>query len=300
LWNSLRSLSGAEYTGEAQEQDDKIEEERFRQDIEKRPATTYASLDENPKPYMFNNIGYELAVANKMLPQALKYAERAVRDTEESLQKVTLSELHQDDLGSVTSLAFYWDTLGWVHFRMNNLAMAEKYLNASWILSQRQVIGDHLGQVYEKQGKRQAAVHIYKLALAASSPTAIPRERLDELRKRVTSLGGSVPNQVLGFYPGGDELSRMRTIKLSLLSKKNANAEFFFMVGPGSKVEEVKFITGSDELKSATKVLSALTVDQPFPGNSPTHVVRRGMVGCYVSTGCSLVLLPPDSVRSVN
>ena len=199
MWNSLRSLSGAEYTGEAQEQDDKIEEERFRQDIEKRPATTYASLDENPKPYMFNNIGYELAVANKMLPQALKYAERAVRDTEESLQKVTLSELHQDDLGSVTSLAFYWDTLGWVHFRMNNLAMAEKYLNASWILSQRQVIGDHLGQVYEKQGKRQAAVHIYKLALAASSPTAIPRERLDELRKRVTSLGGSVPIKFLAF-----------------------------------------------------------------------------------------------------
>ena len=55
------------------------------------------------------------------------------------------------------ALAAAWDTLGWVHFRTDQFAEAEKYLNAGWNLTQDPVIADHLGQVYEKQGKKHQA-----------------------------------------------------------------------------------------------------------------------------------------------
>src|SRR5438132_5111828 len=48
-------------------------------------------------------------------------------------------------------LGMYWDTLGWIYFRMGTLDQVEKYLSAAWNLLQDPVIGDHLGQLYEKQ-----------------------------------------------------------------------------------------------------------------------------------------------------
>jgi hypothetical protein len=70
---------------------------------------------------MFNNVGYELADGNKKLPIALEYAEKAVGQEEEASQKLKLSELGIEDLAHTSSLAAFWDTLGWVHFRMGNL-----------------------------------------------------------------------------------------------------------------------------------------------------------------------------------
>jgi hypothetical protein len=229
----------------------------------------------------------------------LEYAERAVRGVEADLEKLKLSELKTEDLERVSSLAAYWDTLGWVHFRMNSLVQAEKYLKASWILSQDATVADHLGQLYEKQARKEPAVHMYKLALAAYS-SSNQNALTDQTKKRLTRLGIALPKPIYGSYPGGDELSNMRTIKLARLNPKSCVADFFMVIGPGSKVEEVKFISGSEELKSATKTLNTLAVDQPFPDDRAARVVRRATVGCYSVTGCSLVLLPPDLVRSIN
>jgi tetratricopeptide (TPR) repeat protein len=269
-------------------------------DEDKALVAYQKALEANSEPGMFNNIGYELADANKKLPQALEYAERAVREVEEASQKVRLSTLHVADLGLTTSLAAYWDTLGWVHFRLGNFAQAEKYLNASWILSQSGTVGDHLGQVYEKQNKREAAVQTYRLALAASSSTSGQGASLDEIRKRLTRLGADSAKPLYGAYPGGDVLGRARTFKLRRLIPGTGNAEVFLLLGPGSKVEDVKFISGSDKLKSAAKSLSSVSINQPFPDDRPTRLVRRGLLGCYSITGCSLVLLTPDLVRSVD
>jgi hypothetical protein len=92
----------------------------------------------------------------------------------------------------------------------------------------------------------------------------------------------------------------MRTIKLPRLTPGTANAEVFLLLGPGSKIQDVKFISGSDELKSAVSALSTASINQPFPDDGPTRLVRRGMLGCYPTAGCSLVLLPPDMVHSAD
>ena len=141
---------------------------------------------------------------------------------------------------------------------------------------------------------------MYMLALAAHSLLPGQNPLIDEIQNRLTRLGITQSKSTFGSYPGGEELSRMRTIKLPRLNPKSCVADFFMVIGPGSKVEEVKFISGSEELKSATKTLNTLAVEQPFPDDKATRVVRRATVGCYSVTGCSLVLLPPDAVRSIN
>lgn len=254
------------------------------------------ALDLDPKPLWFNNIGYAFAEADKQLPLALQYAERAVREEEEASTKVKLSDLKKEDLGHTPSLAAYWDTLGWVHFRLGNYEKAEKYLNAAWLVTQSSTVADHLGQAYEKEGKTKAAIHMYQLALAVS-PASSGKTNLPETRARLERLrpGGGEPNVLLSATP---EPSSIRTFKVRRITKDTANAEFFLLLGPGSK--EVKFVSGSDQLKSADKLLNTIDFRTSFPDDGPTRLLRRGILSCYSVAGCTFVLYSPNDVRSVD
>jgi hypothetical protein len=77
---------------------------------------------------------------------------------ESDLGRVTLDSLSDADLQLVNALASAWDTLGWFTFRR------ERWKGRR-TTSQNADIGDHLGQLYEKQGRQQAAIHVWQLAL---------------------------------------------------------------------------------------------------------------------------------------
>ena len=66
------------------------------------------------------------------------------------------------------------------------------------------------------------------------------------------------------------------------------------------KVEDVKFIRGSDKAKTFGKELKSIDFNVPAPSDVPTRFVRRGMLNCYENNGCSFVLLDPTSVHSLN
>jgi len=55
------------------------------------------------------------------LPLALRYGEKAVREEEEASAKIKLADLKKEDLEYPPSLAAFWDTLGWVHFRLGTM-----------------------------------------------------------------------------------------------------------------------------------------------------------------------------------
>jgi tetratricopeptide (TPR) repeat protein len=266
---------------------------------DKALAAYKQALELDPSPLMLNDIGYELADANKKLPQALEYAEKAVHQEEEASQKIRLSDLRLEDLAYTASLGAYWDTLGWAYFRTGNLDQAEKYINAAWKVSQNWEQADHLGQIYEKRGKSQAAVHAYQLALAVSTGKPGATDNLAETRARVERLRpGSSEFGVL--FNATNELSTIRTFKLARLTPGTASAEYFLLFGPGSKVEDVKFISGSAELKSAVKVVPTIPFNVVLPDDGPTRLLRRAMIACSSVSGCNLVLLTPGAVHSVN
>ena len=97
-----------------------------------------------------------------------------------------------------------------------------------------------------------------------------------------------------------DEFNRIRTFKLPRLVPKSASAEFFVLLAPGSKVEDVKFISGSKELESSAKTLRAIEFKAAFPDESQARLLRRGILSCYEYSGCSFVLYNLEDVRSVN
>jgi len=252
------------------------------------------ALELDTSPSIFNDIGYELADANKQLPLALECAQKAVHDEEDS-GKLKMFEVKNEDLRYSSTLPAYRDTLGWVYFRMGTYDKTESYLQAAWVLSQAEVIGDHLGQVYEIEHKKEQAIRMYQLALTA------PRnpESMKETKARLEHLGGAANSG--SFHAGGnEELNKMRTVNLERVTPEAATAELLIIFGPGSKVEEVKFVSGSEKLKGGEKVLNTTAFHLPFPDDGPTKLLRRGILSCSAISGCSFVLYLPDSVRSVN
>lgn len=242
-----------------------------------------------------NNMGYALADANRQLPLALECAQKAVLQEEEAAGKVKLSELKAQDLAHTAALSAYWDTLGWVYFRMGKLDEAEKYLDAAWVLSQAPDMADHLGRMYESEHKKKEAVHMFRMALSTSHNQEFNGKIADHLLQ----MGAGVETNSLKF-DGGAELSQARTFLVSGLKSDTGTAEFFLLFGSGGKVEDVKFISGADELKDAGKSLTSVNFNVPMPDTGPERLVRRGILFCDPITHCTLVLQPPAYVRAVN
>ena len=249
----------------------------------------------NPVPAILNAAAYYLSDTNVDLEEAQSYAGMALKSDESATAQISLDKLDADDLKVMVRLAQEWDTLGWVYFREGELQEAEKYLEASWNLLQGYTIADHLGQLYEKLGRKQAAIHMY--VLAEASPDA--------------SRGSSDPNLVR-LVPASakrdavvnrarEGLSQMRTVELDKMAGLTGSAEFFVLFSPGAKVNGVKFITGSEKLRSAAKAIAVAHFKTPLPDDAPTKIIRRGVLVCEgMGLRCDFTLFTPDSVHSVH
>jgi tetratricopeptide (TPR) repeat protein len=263
-------------------------------DIDKSRSAFETALKLDSNPAILNDISYSLAERSTDLEKAKEYAEKAVHAEEAASATMQLSGLQASDLDHAPRLAMFWDTLGWVYSRLNDLVPAEAYLKAAWTLNQRPAIGGHLGHVYEQQGKKAAALHAYQLAYTSSPsrivsplPTGAPAFTKDasDLEKDIRRLGGKLESPDFR-----DDLNHARTFKIPRVVSGTASAEFFVLIGPGDKVE-AKFISGSDSLKSVQKMLESTNFNVKFPDDHPTRILRRGILGCYQYTGCTFVLL---------
>ena len=242
-------------------------------------------------PLVWNDAAYALADNNLSLPDAQRYAEKAVKAVEDDAAHVRLDKLDVVDLNRMTQLSSYWDTLGWVYFREGDIAKAQKYLEAAWILWQNRVVGEHLAQTYQRQGNKAAADHQYALAdeLTESGDFA-PRSRRREGRFVPTN-----PEQRTAV----EELSQMRRTRLGPMSTRQGSAEFFVLLAPGGKVEDLKFVSGDAHLRSLSKVIASLNFKAPLPDDAPTKLVRRAVLVCPGGNfSCDFTLFTVESVYS--
>ena len=263
----------------------------------------------DPESITLNDAAYEMTNADLNLPLALEYAKKAVRAAEEESQKITLTDLKLADLRGVEKLSAYWDTLGWVNDRMSNPAAAEPYLQAAWKLTQDGVVADHLCQVYQQTHRIGFAIQTCRSAVARlsmSHQVALSQYKteLDEAQKRLDHLtaGAAKSNSMPAAF---DLAIRDRTFKLPRFLPGTESAEFFVLLASDAKtktfkVEDVKFVSGSDKMRLQGKQLRNIDFHVPAPSDVRTRLVRRGILGCYQYTGCSFVLLEPSSVHSLN
>jgi Flp pilus assembly protein TadD/transglutaminase-like putative cysteine protease len=248
-------------------------------------------------PVVWNNVAFALAEHNIDLDKAAQYAESAIAATAANLRNIELARLSLDDLNQVASIGVYWDTLGWTNFRKGDLDQAERYVRAAWLLNQHGEVGDHLAQIYEKRGDKQQAARMYAQAIAA--PHSVPETRA----RLIVLLGGNAGIDEL-VAKNKPELTKIRVFPVGDLLKENAQADFFVLLSPGAKnprLEAVKFICGSQDLRPFAEKLRILDFGPMFPDSSPTKLVRRGTLTCSATTGsCTFTLTLPEDVRTLN
>jgi tetratricopeptide (TPR) repeat protein len=264
----------------------------------------------DPQGNYLNDVAYKMANADLQLPLALDYANKAVRAVEEESQKTTLQDLTSKGLGNVFRMAAYWDTLGWVNERLSNMEAAERYLRASWRLTQDGVVAGHLCHLYKRTHQIGTAAEMCRMAIfrMSMSKQLAPEEFATEMaaaKENLAHLTGGGAAKSNGKDGGSDLVIRERTFKLPRFLPGTESAEFYVLLASNGKskafnVEDVKFISGSDKMKLQGKQLKGLDFKVPVPDDVPARFVRRGILGCYEYTGCSFVLLDPASEQSVN
>ena len=264
---------------------------------DKALATFDHAVEISATPLVWNNIAYQLSLKKTHLDRAQQYAESAVSATTAALRNLTLDRLTPQELPLVPSLIAYWDTLGWVYFTEGNLDKAEKYVAAAWGLGQHGEVGDHLGQIYEKEGKKDRALSTYELAATGLRPVPETHERIEALVKNDAKLNDTAKN-------GKPDLQSLRTIDLGK-AKETGTAEFFVLLSGGAgtpaKAEAVKFVSGDEKLKIFTDALRTAEYRLAFPDDAPLKILRRGILSCPATTGnCTFVLMLPDDVRTVD
>ena len=253
-----------------------------------------------PPEVVLNDISFGLAEAKEDLPDALEFAQEAVKIEESASSQVRLASLTDEDLKHEVKLAMFWDTLGWVELRMGHREEAEGYLRAAWTFSQFGTIADHLAQDYDDEKKKDQAIDLYRMALNTIHGR-ITTDRREEIARRLQEL---VPGKLF-LRPAGetsfaDRMVQMRTVKVARPANTSASAEFFVEFRPGPEVTEIRFVDGAAELQSAAGALNEAKYPVEFPSGSAAKIVRRGLLDCHDAGDCSFVLLPIDSVTSVN
>jgi hypothetical protein len=174
------------------------------------------------------------------------------------------------------------------------------------MLSQDVEVGNHLGQIYEKLGKKEDAIHSYRLAYATtqlSRRIGGPDKNLQEVEQRYQQLTGkplsepefpALKTRGRPGPPGGEswagELSKMRDVRLTSTSHPTASGTFTIVFSPG-KIDEVMQVDGDQSLKSLSERIQNAKFGVEFPDNAPVKLRRRGIVSCG-GLGCDMTLLP--------
>jgi hypothetical protein len=190
------------------------------------------------------------------------------------------------------------------------------------MLGQESEVGEHLAEIYEKQGRAKEAAHTYELALAAQpAPTfrmsqasamlsTTPPPDFDAngyraLRAKIVAryerLTGKKPSNETWRLPNGgwtktwgEELSEMRAVKLGKQPKLSGSAQFSIVFAMG-EIESVKYVSGKESLQSLTGKLKASHYRVEFPAASKAKILRRAELSCTPASGCTAVLLPVTS-----
>jgi tetratricopeptide (TPR) repeat protein len=187
-------------------------------------------------------------------------------------------------------VALAWARIGWAKFLQNELLESMQYLNSAWMLSQSGAVGNRLGRVFEKEGQRDKARHMFALAAAAGGPEGkASRERLLKLSVMPDAADKEIA-QV------GVELLQMRTIQLPPLATSNASAQFGLLFDNSNMPERAEFLDGDAALRGAGDKLQEKVYPVKFPDVSSVKIVRRGTLTC-TSSGCSMVLEPVQGLQ---
>jgi tetratricopeptide (TPR) repeat protein len=248
-----------------------------------------------------NEVAWYLEEAGVYPKEALDYSKRSVRGIAGETMDISPEDTEAADFQLMPALAAAWDTLGWIYFRAQDFHAAKPYLEAAWQLSQTPLIGEHLVEVLQKLGEPRAAASVCARGLAA-----VPSTSSSDLYKSLGTEWESLKTY-LKLPQGGSSieaassqgamwLSDMRTLSIPFHIKLQGNsrtAQFVVSFTNSSKVDNVTYVSGADELRNATADIAAAKYPQSFPDDTPVRIIRKATLSCSIyMKQCVLILLP--------
>ncbi len=261
-------------------------------EVEKGVTDLKKYVSEVARPDVKNNAAMILADANVEPGLALEYIEDLLRIVHPRLAQVDVNNVQDYDVAGTAWTAMLWDTLGWVCLRKGDVERAEQYLEAAWLLNAHPEVGDHLGQLYERQDRPKDAVRTYARALAGAK--ARPYEHEPALLERFQKLAGKGKQADALIEKGTQELQDMRTVRLGKIPSEGDSAELYMVFGPAGKVEAIQFIEGDEEMKALFPKLREVKYPVLVPSGLDVRITRRAVLSCSDITGCMVVLLPAE------
>jgi tetratricopeptide (TPR) repeat protein len=271
---------------------------------EKAETSYHQLLTLNPPSAMLDQAAYDMADATDIPPVALDLAQKAVRIIEETSVKIDLENPSPGDEELTRKLASYWGTLGLVQLRQGKVDDAQKYLLASWKLTQNGIAAAHLCELYLTQNKVQSALQMCRFAKnrlpMESNP--IPYRVAEVIEQNDVRLEKLSPGTSKGYNTNTiDQILAMRDFRLPTVFSGTATATFIVLLefAPNTsnfKVQDVKFVSGADKLKTVSKALTKINFNLTSPDGNPIRVLRRGTFICGV--GCEFMLPDANAIPS--
>jgi tetratricopeptide (TPR) repeat protein len=239
-------------------------------------------------PRIWTKIGWSLADAGIELERAANLASRTVSRVLDETKSLTLGSARNRHLYLMGNLAWAWDTLGLVNLQKGNLADADKYARAAWLLEGHWQMAEHVGRIYEKQGRQAEALNYYLTAKAGASKSG------PSLAERTKSLTKDTPSDTL------TRVSRtMSLYRMALVEEKGmtGDAHFVAIVGEDRHAIDVKFVDGDPALERLDAALKRVTYTVEFPTSATPRLILPLVVRCDPAAGCAIRIARADDVN---
>jgi len=252
------------------------------------------SANQSASSASWDQAAYRLAERNVELETAQKWAQTAIAIDSAFLRDLSLDHATPTQMSKVNSLASYWDTLGWVYFRMGKDDRALSYVNAAWQMHQTPTKGDHLGQIYEKLGRPEEAIRAYAMAVASadlSKRGASSPEDLEDAKDKLTHLSGQGTDVAALIKHAHADLEALGSVTVENLTKRTGSADFNMKV-VGEKIEDIRQASGDASFAPFSQALRSAQLALQVPEKSGLEILRRGTLSCKVEAGeCHFTLL---------
>ncbi|HEV2275329.1 MAG TPA: DUF3857 domain-containing protein [Acidobacteriaceae bacterium] len=242
-----------------------------------------------------NGAAYVLALAGRDLPAAEEASRKSIRMLEEKSASITTAEVNSNAFAQSHLLSASWATLGWIVFREGNPEEAEPLVLAGWRNSLLPENGDHLGQIYEKMGKKNEALSTYLLAKAAlGSNNATPAVR-EEIAEHIARLNAAGVKR--SSFNGIQELQALRTYRFARPGGLSGWGTFRLQIGYAGVVASQE-ISGEQKLARLSAAIAATKFPGLVPPGSKAHLLRSAVISCFSAPTCELVLVPNESLNT--
>lgn len=251
------------------------------------------ALELESTPALWTKVAWSLAEGGIDLDRAEELARKSEKQIIADSAAIDVKSATSAQLDRTGTLAWTWDAIGWIRFQRGDLAAAQEYTHAAWLLGGYTRTASHMGQVYQKRDKLADALSFY---LTAESMTNSPTP---EMLQRVKSLAGGGDLKLM-VDAARRMLPSYRYVRLSSgrpSGTPQQTAQFLVVLTNDHKAIDVRFEGGAESVRPEQDALRSAWYQVEVPGPAPARVLVVVNVACDAKQVCAAFVEYPNRAK---